>query len=55
MRKNGEQTKLEEKVDSLQGANPVLPQVEGPPRGTLTIFFHRIFGVVPDFQETKRL
>ena len=55
MRKNGEQIKQEEKVDCLQGANPVLPQVEGPPRGNSRDFFHRIFGVVPDFQETKRL
>ena len=55
MRKNGEQTKQEEKVDCLQGANPVLPRVAGPLGGTLAIFFYRIFGVVPDFQETKRL
>ena len=33
MRKNGEQTKTEEKVDCLQGTNPVLPQGEGPARG----------------------
>ena len=28
---------------------------KGPLGGTLANFFHRIFGVVPDFQETKRL
>ena len=39
MRKNGEQTKQEEKVDCLQVANPVLPQVEGPLGGTLANFF----------------
>ena len=55
MGKNGEQTKQEEKVDCLQVANPVLPQVEGPLGGLSRIFFNRIFGVVPDFQETKRL
>ena len=44
MRKNGEQTKQEEKVDCLQGANPVLPQVEGPPRGgELSIIFFIAF------------
>ena len=32
-KKKGEQTRQEEKVDCLQGANPVLPQGEGPPRG----------------------
>ena len=43
MRKNGEQTKQEEKVDGLQGANPVLPQVEGPPRGNSRDFFFIAF------------
>ena len=37
------------------GGNPVLPQGEGPSRGNSRDFFHRIFGIVPDFQETKHL
>ena len=49
------QKRIKEKVDCLQGANPVLPQGAGPLGGTLANFFQRIFGVVPDFQETKRV
>ena len=45
--------KKREKIQCLQGANPVLPQVEGPPRGNSRNFFQRMFGVVPDFQETN--
>ena len=39
IRKKGDQTKQEEKVDCLQGANPVLPQGEGPSRGNSRDFF----------------
>ena len=55
MRKNREQTKQEEKVDGLQGANPVLPQVEGLPSGNSRDFFSSHFWSCADFQETKRL
>ena len=42
-KKKGEQTKKEDKVDCLQGANPVLPQGEGPPRGNSRNFFFIAF------------
>ena len=45
--------KKREKVHCLQGAKPVLPQGEGPPRGNSRDFSQRIFGVAPDFQETN--
>ena len=45
--------KKREKIHCLQGANPVLPQGDGPPRGNSREFFQRIFGVVPDLQETN--
>ena len=45
-----------EKIHCLQGANPVLPQGEGPPRGNSREFFFRAFlEFVPGFWETKRL
>ena len=39
IRKKGDQTKHEDKIDCLQGANPVLPQGEGPSRGNSRDFF----------------
>ena len=39
IRKKGDQTKHEEKVDCLQGANPVSPQGTRPLGGTLAILF----------------
>ena len=45
--------KKREKVHCL-GANPVLPQGEGPPRGNSREFF-LIHFFVPDFWETTRL
>ena len=39
MIKKGEKTKKEETIHCLQGANPVLPQGEGPPRGNSRDFF----------------
>ena len=46
--------KPDEKVDRLQGANPVSPQGEGPPRGNSREFFFSAFlGFVPDFQKTN--
>ena len=52
---NQRMKKKREKVHCLQGANPVLPRGNGLLGGTLANFFQCIFGVVPDFQETKRL
>ena len=44
--------KKREKVHCLHGANPVYHRGKGL-GGTLANFFQRIFGVVPDFQETN--
>ena len=38
------QIKKEDKVHCIQGANPVLPQGEGPPRGELSRYFFGRFG-----------
>ena len=45
--------KKRESIHCLQGANPVLPQGEGPPSRNSREFFQRIFGVVLDFQKTN--
>ena len=41
-----EKTKKEEKVHCLRGANPVLPQGEGPPRGNSRDFFWTFWDVM---------
>ena len=56
MEKKGGKKKTDEKVDRLQGANPVSPQGEGRPRGnSRDFFFQRIFGVCSRFSKNKRL
>ena len=40
------QKKQDEKVDCLQGANPVSPQGEGPPRGNSRVFFLTFWDVM---------
>ena len=47
--------KKREKVHCLQGANPVLPQGEGPPRGNSCEFFSAHFWSCPRFSRNKRL
>ena len=53
IRKKGDQTKHEDKIDCLQGANPVLPQGEGPSRGNSRDFFSAHFWSCSRFSRNK--
>ena len=46
MRKKKEKPKKEETVHCLRGANPVVPQGEGPPRGNSRDFFFAFWDVM---------